>query len=183
VLLLIIGAVGFQQVSKEPGASTDRNLVLAAKANDLAGIKSALAAGANVNARLGQSQWDQWTGSPEPNLGYTALHYAAEWTNVPAERLLLEHKADPNAASLEGRTPIMIATGHLGLEFIKILLKAGANPALKDHWNHAALDHLPRMASADKMAPVRELLGGKPPRRAIRNGKIPGRANRKPAAK
>jgi len=176
---LALATVGYFVVTHEPGAGTGRDLVLAAKANNVAGIKSALDSGADPNSKLGQSMWESWTSPPEPNLGYTALHYAAEWINVPAEQLLLDHKANPNAMSTEGRTPIMIATGHLGVDFIKRLLAAGADPLIKDHWSHNALDHLPRMASAERMAPVRQLLGGMPSKTRSR-GAIggPARGNR-----
>lgn len=69
----------------------------------------------------------------DPNLhndaGATALMWAIE--DVQKVRVLLEHGADANAASVFGRTPLLLATG-LGRpeEVVQLLLKHGAKAVL-----------------------------------------------------
>ena len=65
----------------------DKQLLVAASHGDVKLVAELLAKGANVNADNGH--------------GVTALWYAADQANVPLVKLLLEHKADPNAKDLD----------------------------------------------------------------------------------
>ena len=55
--------------------------------------------------------WAVGIGSP----GVTALHHAACVGHVEIVQLLLDNKADPEATSKTGQTPLMMATEHLGI--------------------------------------------------------------------
>ena len=48
---------------------------------------------------------------PDPDTGWTALHYAAEHNAVEAAQLLLDYGADPNAEA-KGVTPLEVASGE-----------------------------------------------------------------------
>ena len=65
----------------------------------------------------------------ESNSGQTALMWAAAESHPKVVKLLVERKADINARSKSGFTPLLFATrqGDRNLESIKILIDAGAN--------------------------------------------------------
>lgn len=77
-------------------------------------MKALLDHGANVNAQVGEKLWFRsftndytWV---DPS-GATAFWRAAQSSDVPAMRLLVEHGADPKIATKSGDTPLMAAAG------------------------------------------------------------------------
>jgi ankyrin repeat protein len=90
----------------------------AAKAGDVAALRSQLAAGAPVDARDRQ--------------GRTALIWAAESTRLPAVRLLLEAGADPNAADKDSERPLTRAMLYGTPPLVQALLEAGAEVNFPD---------------------------------------------------
>ena len=72
--------------------------------------------------------------------GGTLLHIAAEFQNLDAARLLLDHGADVNAtamvdeAGVGGQTPIFHAatqTGDAGLPLVQLLVERGADLTIR----------------------------------------------------
>src|SRR5712691_7386014 len=97
---------------KGPGGSTP--LMFAVLYGDTAAVRSLLDSGADPNVTN--------------DAGATALMWAAD--SVEKTRLLLEHHADTNAKSADGRTPLLIAAGRSGsLGIVEQLLDHGANPS------------------------------------------------------
>jgi ankyrin repeat protein len=73
--------------------------------------------------------------------GGTPLHDAALAGNTDVILLLLDHGASIDAADGEsGATPLMLAASVSRTEAVALLLARGANPALRDHAGHTALD-------------------------------------------
>jgi ankyrin repeat protein len=104
-------------------------LIFAARDGNVETVRALLDAGANVNQ---QSEF-----------GWTALLVATHNRFYQIGKLLLERKADPNLANEGGWNPLYIATDNRNieggdyptrkpdmdhLEYIKLLLAAGANP-------------------------------------------------------
>lgn len=94
-------------------------LMFAALAKDTDILRKLLAAGADVNAAL--------TGGTN-EIGTTALHYAVtRKDNLAAIKLLIKHGANVTAANETGRTPLIKAAWWGGVDYIQLLLDAGAD--------------------------------------------------------
>ncbi len=64
--------------------------------------------------------------------GWTPLHYAATGGHIATMRLLLDNHAYIDAASPNGSTPLMMAAMYGTVDAVKLLIEAGADPALKN---------------------------------------------------
>ncbi|KXZ55023.1 hypothetical protein GPECTOR_3g185 [Gonium pectorale] len=91
---------------------SDRKLLDAAAADELAGVLEALGEGANPDA-------------PEVD-GKTALYYAAEKNNAEAARALLEAGASTQIKTSSAETPLFAAAANSSIEVARLLLAAGA---------------------------------------------------------
>ncbi|MBV8276318.1 MAG: ankyrin repeat domain-containing protein [Verrucomicrobia bacterium] len=65
--------------------------------------------------------------------GYTGLMVAAERGRVDIVKLLLDHKADPNAAGRDAGTALMLAAENNQPEIVKLLIGRGADPNRQDN--------------------------------------------------
>ncbi len=72
--------------------------------------------------------------------GWAPLHYAATGGHLAVMRILLDNDAYIDAASPNGSTPLMMAAGYGSLDAVKLLLEAGADPALKNGLGFTAED-------------------------------------------
>lgn len=70
---------------------------------------------------------------------YNALMVAVKKGNLQMAQTLLQYKANPNAKNAGGLTPLMIAAFSNEDMIVSLLLKAGANLALKDDHGKTAL--------------------------------------------
>ena len=89
----------------------------AAKAGDVDGLKAALAAGADVNARDAK--------------GRTALMHAVNKGYPLLVGPLLDARADPDVRAADGATALFMAAVHGHSEIIALLMKAGADIGIK----------------------------------------------------
>lgn len=116
--------------------------------------------------------------------GWAPLHLAVHSGSIYAVEILLSNfRADPNAATPRGSTPLLLASnGHLaskgGLDIVQSLLAAGADPNLEDecgatplhtaaasHPNHASLNSPSDIAACANSAKIVKALlaaGGAP---------------------
>jgi ankyrin repeat protein len=65
--------------------------------------------------------------------GYTGLMAASERGRPDIVKLLLDHKADPNAAGRDGGTALMLAAENNQPEIVKQLIDRGADPNRQDN--------------------------------------------------
>ena len=98
----------------------------AAKAGNLDGLKAALAAGADVNARDGR--------------GWTALMHAVNKGYILLVAPLLAAKADLDVRGPDGATALFMAVAHGQTEIIALLMKAGADVSIKGPKGKTAVD-------------------------------------------
>ena len=87
------------------------------KTGNVDGLKAALAAGADANARDGK--------------GWTALMHAADKGRTLLVPPLLKAGADPNIRASDGATALFMAGVHKHSEIIVALTKAGADPTIE----------------------------------------------------
>ena len=85
--------------------------------NNINEVKRFIRKNANLNSQIA-------------NTKVTPLHLAVQKGNLDIVKILLEAKADPNLASIDGATPLHLAalSGNLGV--VEALLKADAKPNL-----------------------------------------------------
>ncbi len=110
---------------KERSCDLEKNLRLAATANNAVIAKLLLAAGAKVNA--GDKTQE------------TALHTAAVEGGTGVARILLNAGADVNARDEEGMTPLHSAAAWGHVELTAVLLAAGANANASDNQKQTPL--------------------------------------------
>jgi len=109
-------------------------LMMAALKGNLGAMRTLIAKGARVQ-----------------EVGWCALHYAATGGNAQAVELLLKSGADVNAKSPNASTPLMMAARYGSEAAVGALLKAGAQPALRNQKGLSAADFA-RLAGRNSLA-------------------------------
>ena len=123
-VVLLVSAGILIRAAALPPETPAAKLFQSIRAGDLPGVRSALASGADVNAK-----------DPE---GATPLMYAALYSaNTDCLRLLLERGADVNAANAIGGTALIWGTGSL--EKMKLLVEHGADVNARSKLGKSAL--------------------------------------------
>ena len=125
---------------------------------DEAKVRFLLDHGANVNAKVVDGRTPIYQAASRPNatpvlrmllekganpnaktlIGMTPL-MAASRTDLEAERILIDAKADVNAVNAAGATALMAAAGTGRPEAVRMLLAKGADPKLRTKKNETAL--------------------------------------------
>jgi ankyrin repeat protein len=127
-------------VSAQDAGSSSDAFYAAIRANDLAKLGSMLKAGANPNVA-------------EPRGGATPLMHAGVVGSVESMKLLLDHKADVNAANSAGLTALMMSVTDI--DKVRLLLERGADVNVATKRGRTALM---LAAASDNSAPIVRLL-------------------------
>ena len=109
--------------ARAPGPDALHRAVLK---GDIDGLKAALKAGANVNAR--------------DSRGWTALMHAANKGYKLLVPSLLAARADPDIQAADGATALFMAAVHGHAEIVALLMKAGADISVKGPKGKTAVD-------------------------------------------
>jgi uncharacterized protein len=127
--------------SSQDGASQPA-LIQAVQGGDVAAATRLLKAGTNPNVRqiltTKPSATDGVKGGVRTE-GETALGVAVNRQSLPLVKLLLDFKADPNAKSPYGWTPLMSACQSNRFDIVKLLLSRGAKPNLRNVYGDTAI--------------------------------------------
>ncbi len=115
-----------QQVTKTRSRVRPDELHRAAREGDIDGLKAALKAGVDVNAR--------------DRRGWTALMHAANKGYKLMVGPLLKAKADLDVQAADGATALFMASVHGHSEIIELLVGAGADSTVKGPKGRTALD-------------------------------------------
>lgn len=103
----------------------NKQLFSAVQSGNVADVRSALEAGADVNAK-GPYNW-------------TSLMEAAEYGDIAMIKLLLEYGADPKIADSDGNTALMNACYYVYTEAVRLLLDAGADKDAADEGGNTSV--------------------------------------------
>ncbi|HSS22096.1 MAG TPA: ankyrin repeat domain-containing protein [Pyrinomonadaceae bacterium] len=127
LVLIVISAALVTAQTTAPQSNPDSELLTAARVGDATKIRTALQAGAKVNAK--------------DNAGKTALMLAAEAGHSEAVRVLLRQNASANQQDNSGQTALMLAAGanYEHIDVVQALLRSGAMPGIKNRNSKTAL--------------------------------------------
>lgn len=114
-----------EEDSVTPEEATNQ-LFRAARSGNTEDAQTALAAGADVNAR------DDWQRTP--------LHCAIEARHGDLARLLIERGTDLRAQDYQQQTALHWAARTGLSDLARLLLERGANPAAQDKWRYTPFD-------------------------------------------
>jgi ankyrin repeat protein len=123
---------GDERETPAPLSAVDADLMTAAFWGAPEDIASALARGANINARSEN--------------GYAPLIFASVWNHAPAVKFLIERGADMNAKNTREETAFELAIMTRDFPVIEALVEAGASLAETNKWGVTPLmtlvDHI-----------------------------------------
>jgi ankyrin repeat protein len=135
--LLSVPAAGFAA-----GSETASSIADAARARDMATVRSLLKPGADINA-------PGFDGTP-------ALHWIVLVDDIATAKLVLAAGADPKLANRLGVTPLAVASTNGNAEMIRVLLDAGADANALDPAGEPPLWAAVRSGSLDSVKTLAE---------------------------
>jgi len=137
---------GSEQPGTSAGEASPISLLLISASSDgnLALVKQALNAGADINAT---------------NRGWTALMMASRKGRTDIVKLLLDKGADVNATTNKGDTALIMASQNGHTDIVKLLLDKGADVDVKDSNGWTALSVASPAVHADIVKLLQKQLG------------------------
>jgi ankyrin repeat protein len=149
VLLVVIAAIGTASFRHAAKSRANNLLISSVLRSDASGIRSALAGGADSNARVrtrdsDPSPWSRFLSffrweQGQTYLTPTALILAADRADDRAVEILLAGGANPNVREGGGGTPLMYAAMDGDAALVRLLVDAGATVNAIDKDGFSAL--------------------------------------------
>ncbi len=96
--------------------------------------------------------------------GWTPLHYASTGGHISIMRLLLDNHAYIDAASPNGSTPLMMAAMYGTVDAVKLLIEAGADPALRNAKGLGAIEFARQVQREDVVSLIATALRARRPK-------------------
>ena len=90
--------------------------------------------------------------------GWTPLHYAATGGHLRVAAFLIGARADVNAESPNGTTPLMMAAMYSNSDMVKLLLESGAEAYLRNDQELSAEDFALKAGREDSARLIRQVL-------------------------
>lgn len=90
--------------------------------------------------------------------GWTPLHYAATGGHLRIAAFLIGARADTNAESPNGTTPLMMAAMYSNSDMVKLLLEAGAEAYPRNDLDLSAEDFAIKAGRDDSVRLIRQVL-------------------------
>jgi ankyrin repeat protein len=169
--LILVTDACFPRESKLPKDATSRDafgrtaLHIAAEAGETHRVQQLLAAGADVDAQVRSDE------NRNSDWGNTPLHLAALNGHEEVVRLLVSRRANVNAASDRGATPLHLAVEHP--QVMRQLLAAGANVNARDAQGRTPLHWAAMGGAYDAVALLSDGGGGADLNARDRDGRTP----------
>ena len=90
--------------------------------------------------------------------GWTPLHYAATGGHLRVAAFLIGARADVNAESPNGTTPLMMAAMYSNSDMVKLLLESGAEAYVRNDQDLSAEDFALKVGREDSARLIRQVL-------------------------
>jgi quinoprotein dehydrogenase-associated probable ABC transporter substrate-binding protein len=126
---------------EQPGPEGFGPLSIAIAENRYEAAKALIEAGANVNAAGGNDKLTPLMIAASQTAPAEGAVFLPDSTRpIDIAKALIDGKADVNAKSAQGVTPLMVAAAHNNPPIIGLLIEAGADTTAKDNEGKTALD-------------------------------------------
>lgn len=149
---------------KEPHALDAKTLMTAASVGDVKAVEAAICKSSSlVGLRSPTRKLDDVFNTTHPQLGYTVLHAAVDFSQDTVVQLLLSAGANPNTTrARKHQTPLHLAATAGHAQIVAMLLSHGADATIRDDTSRRPFELLPLSLENSVQTQMRDSLKDKP---------------------